>query len=335
MSEKTNTGDAFVLILMAVLIAAWGVAGSLDVSKRTQPGFSTNENHEIVTLKPNGSAEQINMQVGDRIIGIDGNRIEDTSTIVRLPRVPEGERRSFTVTRGEQTIRYRPVFTSLNDREMAREQLSIIVGFAFLLIPLVACITRPAPATRVLALMGLGLSLHFFDGPYLVSYDVHAVALTVVQLFVLLGLAAMIHFLHLFPLKRSLIQKPWGKKLIYFPVLLIWFADAWRILFTPPASSVPAQLAKGFSETGMIAYFMLGLILVVANYISAQGAERSRLALNQMLLASLVASVPIVTALLAGSFLPELILPWQNYYFVLLALVPMAWSYSASRIPRR
>ncbi len=331
MSEQIKSPDALLLVLLTALAAAWGIAGALDVSQRTHPGFTISNDFEIVSVRPGGPAEGINMQVGDRVIRIDGHPVEDTATLTRLPRVKEGERRSYTVSRGDQTIRYRPAFEKLSVREQAIAHLRTIVGFAFLLIPLVACFTRPKPATRILALMGLGLSMHFFVAPYIASYDVRAIALAVSRLFLLLGLAAMVHFLLVFPRQRALIDKSWCKKLLYWPVLLMWFADAWRLLFTPPAASIASKLVQGFSDTGVLAYVVLGLILLIANYAGSESSLKKETALFPMLLATIIAIAPVTLAGLASTFSPETVLPGQAYYFALLALVPMSWSISAAR----
>ncbi|MDX1556348.1 MAG: PDZ domain-containing protein, partial [Xanthomonadales bacterium] len=212
-------GDRFILLLLAAMIAAWGLLGAADVAKRTQAGFTTGADHVIIRIAPGGPAEQVRMREGDRIIRIDGVDIEDTANIVRLPRVAAGERRSYTVTRGDQTIRYRPAFSPLDARAVSIEHLSTIVGLVFLLVPLTACLTRPNVATRILSLMGLGLSLAFFDGPYVASYDLRAVAAVVAELFMLLGIAALIHFLLIFPEPRPVMRRSWGKKLVYIPML--------------------------------------------------------------------------------------------------------------------
>jgi hypothetical protein len=168
------------------------------------------------------------------------------------------------------------------------------VGFSFLLIPLIACLTRPNAATRVLALMGLGISLSFFDGPYLVSYDVRAVATTVAQLFMLLGLAAMVHFLLLFPRQRPILKKSWGKKLVYLPMLIIWLLIAWRILFTPPAAAISSFISQFLSGVGITAYLLIGLFLLLRNYSRTDRDERSRLAFNRLLWATVFAIIPAV-----------------------------------------
>jgi hypothetical protein len=71
MSEDLSTADRLILVVMAGLIGAWGAAGALDVSQRTEAGFSTDANHVITHLDPAGPAEVVNMRVGDEIIRID------------------------------------------------------------------------------------------------------------------------------------------------------------------------------------------------------------------------------------------------------------------------
>jgi hypothetical protein len=331
MSEALSTADRLILVVMAGLIGAWGAAGALDVSQRTEAGFSTDANHVITHLDPAGPAEVVNMRVGDEIIRIDSKHVEDTGAIVRLPRVAAGERRSYTVQRGESTIRYRPAFRTLDEQTRAREYLFTIVGFSFLLIPLAACLTQPNPATRVLTLMGMGLSLAFFDGPYLLSYDIRAVAAVVAQLFVLLGLAALVHFLLIFPHRRPLLKRSWGKKLVYVPMLIVWLLIGWRVLLTPSEESLARFVSQFFSGLVIVIYLLVGLFLLLRNYSRTDGVVRRRLALNRMLWATAAAIIPAVVAQLARIVSPSTPLPGQAYYFIALLLVPIAWSLSAIR----
>lgn len=331
MTEKISIGDSVILVVMAVMIAAWGIAGALDVSERTEAGLSTNSSHVITWLAPGGPAEMVNMKVGDQILRIESTDIGDTSNILRLPRVAAGERRSYVIQRGDQTTRYQPAFRHLPLRVQWLEHLATVVGFGFLLIPLAACLTQHSIATRVLALMGLGISLSFFDGPYLVSYDIRAVATVVAQLFMLLGIAAMVHFLLVFPDRRPLLERSWGKKLIYWPMLLIWFLMAWKILFIPPAASVAGFAGQFISGLGVTVYLITGLYLLLRNYSRSDRQERKALALNRMLWATVAAIIPAVVAHLASLVSPGTPLPGQDYYFAALVLIPMAWSLSAAR----
>jgi len=331
MTETMTTADRGVLWAMAVLIAAWAISGALDVKNRTEAGLETDGNYVITHLVPGGPAESVNMQLGDRIVRIDSTEVNDAANIVRLPRVEPGERRNYTVVRAEETIRYRPAFRTLDLRSRTLEYLSTIVGLAFLLIPLVACMTRLTGATRVLALMGLGLSFSFFDGPYIVNYEFRAVAVCVAQLFMLLGLAAMLHFLLLFPQMRPILKRSWGKKLLYIPALIIWLLIAWRVLFTPSSDSLAAFVSQFFSGLGTTVYLVIGLFLLLRGYSRTDRGERKRLALNRMLWATVAAVIPTVVAQLASIVSPDTPLPAQDYYFVLLALIPITWSLSASR----
>ena len=331
MNAKLSGADGGILLIMAALIAAWGIGGALDVPNRTEAGLTADANHVITHLAPDGPAENVNMKVGDKILRIEGTDVEDTANIVRLPRVEAGERRRYLVTRGDQTIRYLPALRSLSERAQAYEHLSTAIGFSFLLIPLTACLTRPNMATRVLALMGLGVALSFFNGPYLISYDIRAVAATVAELFMLLGLAAMVHFLLIFPSRRPLLDKSWGKKLVYVPMLIIWLLIAWKILFTPPAAAVSSFVSQFLSGLGITLYLLIGLFLLLRNYSRTDRDERRKLALNRMLWATVAAIIPTVVAHLVTMVSPDTPLPGQEYYFVALAVVPITWSLSAVR----
>ena len=334
MTEKIAKGDGGILIFMAALVAAWGIAGALDVSHRTEVGLSTDNSHVITWLTPGGPAEDIGMEVGDQVLRIDSTDVNDTSNILRLPRVEAGERRNYVVQRGDRTIRYRPEFRQITREAQSLEYLATVVGFCFLLIPLVACLTRPNAATRILALMGLGVSLSFFDGPYLVSYDIRAVATVVAQLFMLLGIASIVHFLLVFPRKRPILDKSWGKKLVFWPMLIIWILMAWKILFIPPAASVAGFVGQFVSGLGITLYLVIALFLLLINYSRTHSEERKKLALNRMLWGTAAAIIPAVVAHLGSLVSPETPLPGQNYYFATLALIPMVWTLSAIRLPQ-
>lgn len=330
--ESTRkSSDFLLLLLMSALVAAWGIAGALDVPNRTEAGFVLDRDHVISELTPGGPAERVNMQVGDRVIGVAGQRIEDTANILRLPRVDPGERRAYVVERGDQTIRYRPAFQAISPRAQHIEYLSTIVGLGFLLIPLAACLTRPNAATRILFLMGLGLSLSFFSGPYIQAYDIRSIAAVVAELFFLLGLGAMVHFLLLFPSPRPSLGAGWGRKLVYWPILLIWALIAWRILFTPQADSMPAYVGQFISGVGITVFLVFGLFLLLRNYSRTDRATRKRLGLNLMMWGTAAAIIPAAVARLASMVSAHTPLPGQDYYFVALVLVPATWALSASK----
>ena len=326
--------DRLVVIVMTLLILAWGVAGMKDVGTRTEAGYKVDRNNIITHLDPGGPAEMVNMQLGDKVVGIAGHPIEDTATISRLPRVEPGERRAIVVDRGERRFQYRPQFRSLDMRAVWREYLTAIVGFSFLLIPLVTCLTRPSRVTRVFALMGLGLSLAFFDGFHIVNYQIKAIAVTVAQLFILLGVGAIVHFLLMFPTARPVLARSWIKKLIYLPLLLMWLIYGWRILFLPPADSGLVTASHVVTGLGVTAYFLVGLYLLLRNYSRTERAERKALALNRMLWGTVFAVIPAAVAQLAAMVSPETPLPGQDYYFAALVLIPITWSLSAARKAR-
>lgn len=331
MNKKMNTGDRLTLILMALLVAAWGVAGMMDVSQRTEAGFAMDRQHVITHLDPGGPAERVGMQLGDQVVGIAGHPIEDTATMARLPRVEAGERRAIVVDREEKRFQYRPAYRPLEMRARWREYLTAIVGFSFLLIPLTACLTRPSAATRVLALMGLGLSLAFFDGFYILNYQIRAIAVTIAQLFILLGIGAMVNFLLLFPAQRPVLQKSWSKKLIYLPMVFMWLIYGWRILFIPPADSGLVSASHVVTGLGVTAYLAIALYLLLRNYSRTERGERRQLTLNRMLWGTVFAIIPTAVAQLAAMVSPHTPLPGQQYYFVALVLIPITWTLSAVR----
>jgi hypothetical protein len=223
-------------------------------------------------------------------------------------------------------------YEPLGDRVLSLAHGATIVGFCFLLFPLTAYFRRQSEASRVLTVMGMGLSLAFIAGPSVVDFGSRAVITAITTLFVLVGLAAMLQFLLVFPTMSRWIQRPMGKKLLYLPVLVVWLFLAWRILFTPPASSALNTLTTVATSTIVAAYLLLSLAVAVRHWRRSGTAERSSLSLGVMALGSVVGLGPAVLVQVVTAVAPHIVLPGQEYYTLAMVLIPLTWSRSAAMI---
>lgn len=316
---------------LVLLVSLWGVLGWFDLGQRAAAGFTTDSRNQVTEVAADGSAAAAGLQAGDRIISIDGFAATDARTLGRLPRARAGDTRVFTIEREAGEVAIPITYTALSGNQLTLERSAVVLGFCFLLFPLLALIRSATDATRILLVMGIGLSLSVLDGPYIGDASARAMAAAITTLFVLFGTAAVVQFLLVFPRRRPLLEQSWGKTLIYLPAFLLWLLLAWRLIFAPDATVLLNRfsgLAMAMVEGG---YFLLALFLLLHNYSRTDRPERKRLGLNWMLWGTVLGVIPAMIGLLAGAFSPSSQLPGQDYYFMSLLLVPLSWAYAASR----
>jgi hypothetical protein len=323
--------NRFILLFLALLVSAWGIFGWFDFGKQTQAGFETDGNNTVIRVNPGSEAELAGLQPGDRITRVQNIPVEDASALSRLPRLPAGERRSFVIERGEITLEFFIAYTLLPEGELRLARVATFIGFCFLLFPITAYFRSPSKATQVLAMMGIGLGLAFMGGPYIAAYDIRSITMVVTNLFVFLGLASMLFFLMIFPELRPAAARPFVRKLVFIPALLLWAFLSWRLLLTPTATDMLNIVTHVAAGLVIGSYFLFGLAVLLRSYRSINPMRRQALSLNQMLLGTILAVLPVIAAQYASVVSPQTLLPYQDYYFVALVLIPMTWSLSSSK----
>ncbi len=327
-----------VLLFLGLAVAFWGVLGWMDINQQGYGGVTLNRDFIVTAVDPNTPASMSTIDVGDQVTHIERVPVEDVAQLARLDRTDIGERRVYWVDKFDPTVDeyvemdYRLRHVALDNHAKSKARARIIVGFCFLLMPLAGWLITPNRATRILVMVGAGLGLSFMGGPYMVSYDLRAMFAAVEGLFVYIGLAAMIHFLLVFPHLRPFLSRPSAKKLIYLPALALWLLLCWR-LFVPPASDSFVNIVIDVA-TGLIigGYLLVGLILLLRNFARTSSGERKALGFNTMLIGSLVALLPVLVGNIVAAVSPAASLPGQEYYFLSVVLIPMTWSLAAKKL---
>jgi len=308
------------------------VLGWFDLESQAEPGFDTDGNNRVIAVATNSPAAEAGLQSGDLILKIEAYAVEDARSLARLPRMKPGDTRNYTIQRDGVEQQISIIYRALSEQESALQRAAAVIGFCFLLFPLLALFRVSNPATRLLGVMGIGLSLAYLHGPYIGDASIRAMTASISTLFVLFGIAAMLQFLLIFPNRRPFLDKSWSKTLIYLPALSLWLLLAWRMLFTPPGTSALNTLTGLLVGLIVGAYLLLALFRILRNYSQTDQAQRKKLGLNLMLWGTVAGLLPATLALLVSTFSPQAMLPGQDYYFLSLALIPLTWARSASRL---
>jgi hypothetical protein len=330
--SAAKTDGRMLMSILALLITLWGLQGWFDLELQTEAGFKLDGNHVVSVVEPQSPAAAAGLQVGDQVLSIGGYAAEDARSLARLPRMKAGENRQFALLRDGVEQNVLISYASLSAHKLALGRAVVVVGFCFLIFPLLALFRVSHEATRILALMGVGLSLAFLQGPYITDAIIRAMTSSVSMLFALFGMATLLRFLLVFPNRRPFLDKPYAKALLYLPVMGLWLLLAWRLLFTPTASdtlNTVTTLAVAIIELG---YFLFALFRILRNYSQTDSLQRKKLALNLMLWGTILGLLPALLAMLIKTFSPQSVVPGQDFYFVSLILIPLSWAYSASRL---
>jgi hypothetical protein len=317
---------------MMLVALSWGVLGWLDLPHQAKAGFDTNGSDTVTRVQAGSPAEAAGLRPGDVITHFDGVPVDAAATIARLPRKNPGEVLSVAIEREGQARQLFIANAPLTEHSLNLARASLIIAGCFLLFPVIAFYRKPCEATRVLAGMGFGLSFAFMTGPHIADFGTRALAVTLTSLFVLLGVVALLQFLLVFPEKRPWLNRTHRKVLLYLPALLLWLLFAYRVVFTPAATSSLNWLTHSMAAVIIGGYMLTCLFRVLRNHSRTHRAQRQVLALNSMLLATVVGIVPVTVAQLIKAFSPHADLPGQDYYFVTLLLIPLSWARSASRL---
>ena len=248
MSNSEN-GNKVPLLVLALVVAVWGVLGALDINKDTQIGYDTDGNN-TVTQVFDGPARAAGLQVGDYIISINGVSTEDTAGMLNMSRAEVGEVRTWVVRRDGAEVSLDIAAGPLLPRTKMLGWAATLLGFCFLGFTLAAYFAQPSGTTRVLAFMGAGVGLAFMGGPYIESGTLLGVTVSIRQLIVFLGIASLVHFLLLFPNPRDFLSKSNARIILFAPAVLLALVQLWPHAHTWLVTSRSFQLDRVLVRLG-------------------------------------------------------------------------------------
>ena len=219
-------------------------------------------------------------------------------------------------------------FGSLSQVQMTSAWLSTLCGISYIGFCMAAMLRNPRRATRVLAIVGLGCSLIFLTGPGFESQVLASVFSLIRSGLVLVGIAAMLHFLLIFPNPGPLAQSKRKIAALYIPAFLCWLLVGYWAQFV--ADDYDALNSAAYVLTGLVlaGYFLAGVIVFLRRYIRTPREKRGPSGLRLMLWGSIIGFLPAIIG-----YMPALsAVPGNQYFFVSLALLPIAWSGAVSRV---
>jgi len=299
-----------------------------------EPYLGMSERDAVVALiTPGGPADKAGLMVGDRIVSIDGQAVENLRNPSAALRGGGLDRSIFLSVERDRTIlplelMPEPLPRSLTGWALAHAAVSL----AMLLIGTIVFLQRTGQLTIVFFGICLALANLLFRTFALPNGWGSLLDKVEVDLFSVLLPALLLHFFLLFPYRRQALQRfPWLHVLPYLPGAVLLFLQGigpsvWAELGLPGLRSA--------IETAGGIYTLLALILSVVLF--AQAYRRSplptiRRKLTITLVGTLLGLLPLVLVLALHSAFPALHVPGDQLATLMLVFLPASFGYAILR----
>ena len=135
MAISNVRGQRTLMLTVAVVIALWGSVGLYQGLNTGFSGGLYDPEYRIPDVRRGGLADKSGFKAGDRVISVQGKRVEELGMESRWPRslVPRiGESRRFIVDRNGERIPVDVVFPAPFAAAVSNRISALIVGLAFL-----------------------------------------------------------------------------------------------------------------------------------------------------------------------------------------------------------
>jgi hypothetical protein len=296
------------------ILGGFGLIGALG---RGQGGFETGLGGEVAMVDPGGPADRAGLVAGDRIVAVDGHRLDSPWRSPSRELRAVGDTQRLRVARGstERTIdvNWEPLTSSQQTDLFVQSGVAI----AFVTCGLAACILASGPPALLLALLGLSYGLVGLPGlgaglPGDAFHFLrhHASLLTVTLL---------CHFLVIFPEPKRIRGRPVDARLLYVPYagclalgVIQWFA--YPALF--------AAYALSMTVVDLL-YMLLVLAALFHTWIRTPGDVRRRSGFHCVPLGIALALGPILIVHLIELAIPGFSMPGRPLLPLFGAAIPL------------
>ncbi len=311
----------FGAVAVIVIIAIWG---ALDVQNSPYSGYTTDGNNTITQVFAESPAEQAGFMVGDFITSSGGISAQDTKALLRRQRASQGETRTFVLERSGESVTLDLTYSALPGSQLFIAYMSAFIGVCFLFFGMRPYLQVQNRNTTLLAVVGLCLGHAFVNNPYITSYALRLFYISIANVIVLFGLAALLHFMMAFPTEKAMLAKKNMLKILYAPAVFVVLSVLYFFIAQPAATSGVNTFFNIAFGLFIAAYLGLTAVSMVHSFVKASPSEREAKGLSFMLFGTVVGLAPIVISAIVGLISPKAVLPGNQYYFLTMVLIPIS-----------
>jgi membrane-associated protease RseP (regulator of RpoE activity) len=332
MTKQDAGGRRIAYLVLVAAALVWGILGVMDISSTPYTGYITTAQSVLNQVQAGSPAEAAGMQVGDRITSIGGIAIEDTRALNRAPRTLPGDAREIGLERDGQSRTVMLTYASQPGGQRAISWAAALLGFAFILVPLIANGLSPSVPGRYLTWFGLCFGLSFLPAVYLSSAVARNVATAAVLVAIVFGFALLLRFALAFP-RDTAPAKQSAQLLIWGPAAVIALLFVYLLIGEPDSTSGLNSFVNILVGLFVVGYFGATLVVLFRKYRSTAPAQRAGAGLGLVVWGAVVALVPLLIASIMNLVSPMTVLPGQQYYFLALGIIPIAFSLAVLKVP--
>jgi hypothetical protein len=329
MADASPVPYRAVFLVLGLMAVISGIRYQLDVRNQTYTGFLTDGNNIVISVEAGGPAAAGGLQVGDAVQSMNNVSVQDTRATLALARAKVGDSWPYVVSRGGQPVTLNIVQGAFPAKDVAVARATFLLGLCFLGFCYWAYFTAPRAATIVLALFGLCFATPFLGGPYYESATVRNLQLAIIELGIFIGCAALLHFLLEFPERRRFLEKASGIRLLYMPALLMTVVFFLFLIVQPASTNSLNVFLRILFALVFGGYFLTSIVVLIRGYSSASPMVRAQNSMGLVALGTLVGLGPLLVSFVLQLVSPQTALPYAQYYFLTLGLIPITFSLAA------
>lgn len=315
--NRQNSGRPTSLYLLAsVVILAWGVAGFLDRKEIGPVGYYYGPNHVVMEVSEGSAGERAGIQVGDRLVSVQGTPSEELPMQSRWPQPRTGETHTLVLDRDGERITTEITYDGPTRDPEWQFAKTLIVGLAFLGFGLWSLVAVHTGYGRLVAYLCLALAYGLFQGPHLGTWD--GIASHVEIAAGLLGLGLLLRFLLLFPKPKKAGLNPAVTRTLVGAFALFLVVSTVELLVHPALYNIHGII------TGIFILGVVALILLSAGHSVIKLPLKAIVdsGIGLVVLGLVVSLGPPLIQMVIRLVIPDFSLPGLGESQLLLAAIP-------------
>lgn len=316
MDGDRSAWKQMMVLTLGIALALWGVSGFILGRRMGETGFFYGPDYVVRSVMEGSAAEAAGIQIGDRVVSVDGIPAQELPMQSRQRERRVGEAATVVVEREGESLALNVRFGEILPEHRVRATRAMVVNLAFLAFGLWAYVSAGTPLALVLAWIGLTRAAGSFPGPHL-GPRFEGIAASIQ----LLGLVAFSYLLlRLFmevPRRRRILESGKIQKIFMGSMVLALLVCVVEVAIHPAW-----YMISGFILLALIAPVYLLLFIVVPwSWLNASHGERSDSGLSLMLLGYLVGLGPVILRLLVEA-ISGVTLPGSDWIPLVEVAVP-------------